>query len=561
MNSSTHNEQTKIAMNKSIFTKRVRSIIETTTITDPIFVFLGINEYIEIDEFKNEIYDYDTFLIDGNENTFNQIWFAQAINTLLQPFTGKVKHKILSYAQINYIGNYMSLDIFANRIVIIRDNLRSLLPLGKHDYIERSESENLEIRPEHMPVYMAEQRKIGDKFYYSYKSLVGNFKYVDLWKSKEPLSSHSSEADLYVIDSISDPFSIDCFVNSCLEDSNFCKKAVVKHNPKHPQDKILVTKLEILNSIRQEFGGEIFTLVEQAITESFTPSEETLALLKKYWGDGASFRNLSVYKNPAFDKTIISISQALIVETIIQEYNNARNGKYVKDLFLTAPTGAGKSLLFQLPAFYVSSNNDVTIVVSPLIALMKDQVGQIFEERGFEKVQYLNSELSLIDRDRIIQSCKNGEIDILYLSPELLLSYDISFFIGERKLGLLVVDEAHLITTWGRDFRVDYWFLGQYIDKMRKYHNFKFPMVAVTATAIYGGDNDMVFDSISSLYMHDPHVFIGEVKRNDISFLIDNHDKFKSNYDAEKEKETVAFIKNINELGFNTIGVCIDLYK
>lgn len=540
-------------MNKSIFTKRVRSIIETTTITDPIFVFLGINEYIEIDEFKNEIYDYDTFIIDGNENTFNQIWFAQAINTLLQPFTGEVKHKILSYAQISYIGNYMSLDIFANRLVVIRDNLRSLLPLGKQDYIERSESENLETRPEHMPVYMAEQRKIGDKFYYSYKSLVGNFKYVDLWKSREPLSSYSSEAELSVIDSISDPFSIDCFVNSCLEDGNFCKKAVVKHNPKHPQDKILVTKFEILNSILQEFGGEIFTLVEQAITESFTPSEETLALLKRYWGDGASFRNLSVYKNPAFDKTIISISQALIVETIIQEYNNARNGKYVKDLFLTAPTGAGKSLLFQLPAFYVSSNNDVTIVVSPLIALMKDQVGQIFEERGFEKVQYLNSELSLIDRDRIIQSCKNGEIDILYLSPELLLSYDISFFIGERKLGLLVVDEAHLITTWGRDFRVDYWFLGQYIDKMRKYHNFKFPMVAVTATAIYGGDNDMVFDSISSLYMHDPHVFIGEVKRNDISFLIDNHDKFKSNYDAEKEKETVAFIKNINELGFKSI--------
>lgn len=98
-------------MNKSIFTKRVRSIIDSTTIIDPIFVFIGINEYIEIDEFKDEIYDYDTFLIDGNENTFNQIWFAQAINTLLQPFTGEVKHKILSYAQISYIGNYMSLEI------------------------------------------------------------------------------------------------------------------------------------------------------------------------------------------------------------------------------------------------------------------------------------------------------------------------------------------------------------------------------------------------------------------------------------------------------------------
>ena len=536
---------------KRIFTDRVKSIIDSTSIKDPIFVFLGISEYVNIDEFKDNIFDYNSFLTDGNEDIFNQIWFAQAINSLIQPFTNG--YKILSYAQISYIGNYMPLDIFASRIIVIRDNFRSLLPLNKDNYIEQSQSENLETRPEGMPIYMAEQRKIGEKYFYSYKTLVGNFRYINLWDRKEQLTSSPSEADLLVIDTISDPFSIDRFVNSCIEDNDFNRRAAVKHNPKHPQDNILVDKLECLNSILKEFGGEIFTLVEPSITETFTPSEETLALLRRYWGESAYFRNLNVYKNPAFDKTIISISQALIVETIIDEYKNAKAGNYVKDLFLTAPTGAGKSLLFQLPAFYVSSHNDVTIVVSPLIALMKDQVVQIFENRGYEKVQYINSELSLIDRDRIIQSCKNGEIDILYLSPELLLSYDITFFIGERNLGLLVVDEAHLITTWGRDFRVDYWFLGQYIDKMRKYHDFKFPMVAVTATAIYGGDNDMVFDSISSLYMHDPHIFIGEVKRNDISFLIDNHDRFKSNYDSEKEKETVAFIKNINELGFKTI--------
>ena len=447
----------------------------------------------------------------------------------------------------------MPLDIFENRIIIIRDNFRSLLPLKQELYIEQSKSENLESRPDGMPIYMAEQRKIGDNFFYSYKTLVGNFRYVNIWDSTESLSTCTEEGDIHVIDTISDPYSIDTFVNHCLKDLDFSKKAIVKHNPKHPQDRLLLSKLENLNSILKEFGGEIYNLVEPSITEEFVPAEETVSLLKKYWGENASFRNLNVYKNPAFDKTIISISQGLIVETIIQEYKNAKEGRYVKDLFLTAPTGAGKSLLFQLPAFYVSSKKDVTIVVSPLIALMKDQVTQIFGSRGYEKVQYLNSELSLIDRDRIIDSCKNGEIDILYLSPELLLSYDISFFIGDRQLGLLVVDEAHLITTWGRDFRVDYWFLGQYVDKMRKFHDFKFPMVAVTATAIYGGDNDMVFDSISSLYMHDPHIFIGEVKRNDISFLIDNHDRYKSNYDAEKEKETVEFIKKVNELGFKTI--------
>ena len=62
-----------MGMNKSIFTKRVKSIIESTTINNPIFVFLGITEYIDLDEFKSGIYDYDTFLINGNENIFNQI--------------------------------------------------------------------------------------------------------------------------------------------------------------------------------------------------------------------------------------------------------------------------------------------------------------------------------------------------------------------------------------------------------------------------------------------------------------------------------------------------------
>lgn len=538
---------------KNIFTARVKSIIDKTTIKDPIFVFLGISEYIDINEFRENILDFNSFSVDGNESIFDQLWFAQTINALIQPAQAGIKYKILSYAQISYIGNYMPLDIFENRIIIIRDNFRSLLPLKQELYIEQSKSENLESRPDGMPIYMAEQRKIGDNFFYSYKTLVGNFRYVNIWDSTESLSTCTEEGDIHVIDTISDPYSIDTFVNHCLKDLDFSKKAIVKHNPKHPQDRLLLSKLENLNSILKEFGGEIYNLVEPSITEEFVPAEETVSLLKKYWGENASFRNLNVYKNPAFDKTIISISQGLIVETIIQEYKNAKEGRYVKDLFLTAPTGAGKSLLFQLPAFYVSSKKDVTIVVSPLIALMKDQVTQIFGSRGYEKVQYLNSELSLIDRDRIIDSCKNGEIDILYLSPELLLSYDISFFIGDRQLGLLVVDEAHLITTWGRDFRVDYWFLGQYVDKMRKFHDFKFPMVAVTATAIYGGDNDMVFDSISSLYMHDPHIFIGEVKRNDISFLIDNHDRYKSNYDAEKEKETVEFIKKVNELGFKTI--------
>ena len=271
-------------------------------------------------------------------------------------------------------------------------------------------------------------------------------------------------------------------------------------------------------------------------------------------GGGADFRYINVYDKPDYGNQITPISQGLIVDTIIEEFNVGRRGGMPRDVFITAPTGAGKSLLFQIPAFFAAEKGYMTIVVSPLKALMTDQVANLKGERGYSKVAFINSDLNFIDRESIIKQCKDGDIDILYLSPESLLSYDIHFFIGERKLGLLIIDEAHLITTWGRDFRVDYWFLGNHINKIRKYGNYTFPLVALTATAVYGGANDMVFDSISSLYMHDPHKFIGEVRRNDIEFVIDTHDDYPSGaYDLSKEDETVGFIRGIKELGCKTI--------
>jgi RecQ family ATP-dependent DNA helicase len=251
----------------------------------------------------------------------------------------------------------------------------------------------------------------------------------------------------------------------------------------------------------------------------------------------------------------INISQGKVVQTVIDEYENVRAGRTFRDIFLTAPTGAGKSLLFQLPAFYISKKGDVTIVISPLIALMKDQVNAIHQQRGFSKAAYLNSEISLLDRDRIIEQCQSGEIDVLYMAPELLMSYDIRHFIGERRIGLMVIDEAHLITTWGRDFRVDYWYLGNKIRKIRKYSEHSFPMIAVTATAVYGGEkNDMVFDTAEeSLMMHSPHYFIGRVKRDDIEFIISNYTSKAKDFDKHKLEQTTKTVTDINKLGFKTL--------
>jgi hypothetical protein len=152
-----------------------------------------------------------------------------------------------------------------------------------------------------------------------------------------------------------------------------------------------------------------------------------------------------------------------------------------------------------------------------------------------------------VDREKVIEHVKLGDIDVVYLSPELLLSYDISHFIGERKLGLVIIDEAHLVTTWGRDFRVDYWFLGNHLRKTRKYSGHDFVIMACTATAVFGGANDMVFDCMDSLYLKSPVYFIGSVTRRDIHFVIGREESPEKGYDSFKLKQTIQFCKSILE--------------
>lgn len=516
--------------------------------TNQIFVLLGQTELIDKTNLLDNITDVETFHLNGNEDLFDKNWFTSVFTKL----NSEKQFHLLSYAQFSYLINYIDSSFFKDRVVIIQDNLRQLFPISENEYLEESSDENIETRPEKIPIYQAEQIQIKDYFFYSVKTLNDEFTTINLFEETTKLIE-SNNSDFDNIDISSDQTALDFFLNSCILENNLQKNAIVKIYPKQPINSSIIKNIEKVNYVLNLFGGSLYLLKEEIIKEDYQVNQSTKDLLIKYWGEKAEFRGLKVYRNPDIGNQVSEISQGLIVETIIKEYENSKRNEKTRDLFLTAPTGAGKSLLFQLPAFYVSQNGDITIVISPLIALMKDQVNAIFTDRNFDKVAYLNSELSLIDRERVIENCQSGEIDILYMSPELFMSYDIKHFIGERKLGLLVIDEAHLITTWGRDFRVDYWFLGNHVRKVRKYHNLSFPMVAVTATAIYGGANDMVFDSIDSLVMHNPHVFIGQVKRSDITFAVNNHDRFSANYESNKLAQTVDFIKKINEVGLKTL--------
>lgn len=273
------------------------------------------------------------------------------------------------------------------------------------------------------------------------------------------------------------------------------------------------------------------------------PRQDLVDLLKRTWGYD-SFRNLRMYKDLSINHDVTEISQGSIIETVVQQAEHAYRGESdkVNNVLLTSPTGAGKSLLFQLSAICLAEKYGLlTIVVSPLVALMNDQVEGL---TGYEAVATLNSNKTAAEKESITNGVREGKFNILYLSPELLLSYSITSFIGERKLGLLVVDEAHTVTTWGRDFRVDYWFLGDYLRKARRVLKYPFPIFALTATAVWDptGKNDMVFDTIRSLNMDPCIKFIGVVKRTNITFEIEQS-KISKNYEDKRKELTIKRIR------------------
>lgn len=267
--------------------------------------------------------------------------------------------------------------------------------------------------------------------------------------------------------------------------------------------------------------------------------------LRQVWGFD-SFRDLEIYSDLVRDRSVKTISQGQVIESVVRQAECALGirKERMSNVLLTAPTGAGKSLLFQLAAIYLARKYQaLTIVVSPLVALMEDQVAHL--KTRYEGVAALNGNRTPQEKQDIIQGIQDGRIDLLYIAPELLLSYSLPTFTGTRPIGLLVVDEAHTVTTWGRDFRVDYWFLGSYLKSSMKHMGLKFPIFALTATAVWdpSGRNDMVFETINSLNMSPCTKYIGVVRRDDIGFDI-NNPSITSGYHQERINLTAQFVRD-----------------
>ncbi len=198
-----------------------------------------------------------------------------------------------------------------------------------------------------------------------------------------------------------------------------------------------------------------------------------------------------------------------------------------KDTIAILPTGMGKSLCYQLPAYAVKG---AVLIVSPLVALMEDQVA-IMKRNGEKRVVALNSFLSFSDKNRIM-----GELSLykfIFISPEMLLQKQVTALLQNIHLALIVVDEAHCISQWGFDFRPDYLRIGELFEGLDRPN-----VVALTATA----DDKVTADIIQYLQLKSPTIHRHSLDRPNITYSIVKVDNelLKTEWMKERVVDTVG---------------------
>lgn len=201
-----------------------------------------------------------------------------------------------------------------------------------------------------------------------------------------------------------------------------------------------------------------------------------------------------------------------------------------KDTFCLMPTGAGKSICYQIPAIIFQG---ITIVISPLISLMKDQVDNLIGN-GIKAI-YINSTQTIEDIKRILLEASIGEYKILYISPERLESRMFIDMIKDLHISQIAIDEAHCVSQWGHDFRKSYLEICNFIDTLKSR-----PVIsAFTATAT----KEVRDDSVKMLGLNNPYIYKGDINRENL------------NLNVLKEIDKLEMLKDIIRENYEQSGI------
>ncbi len=218
-----------------------------------------------------------------------------------------------------------------------------------------------------------------------------------------------------------------------------------------------------------------------------------------------------------------------------------------KSVLAVFPTGGGKSITFQVPALMSAENSKgLTIVISPLQSLMKDQVDNL-EKNGITEAVTINGLLDPIERAKSFERIEDGSASILYISPESLRSKTIERLILGRKVSRFVIDEAHCFSSWGQDFRVDYLYIADFIKLIQEKKNLEdgIPVSCFTATA-----KQKVIEDIQNYFSEklslNLEVFTSKASRNNLQYKVfekqNEEEKYLTARDLIEEKNCPTII-------------------
>ncbi|PPL02681.1 RecQ family ATP-dependent DNA helicase [Parapedobacter indicus] len=218
-----------------------------------------------------------------------------------------------------------------------------------------------------------------------------------------------------------------------------------------------------------------------------------------------------------------------------------------RSILAVFPTGGGKSITFQVPALMSGETSKaLTVVISPLQSLMKDQVDNL-ENVGITDAVTINGLLDTVERAKSFERVEDGSASMLYLSPESLRSRTIERLLLGRKIARFVIDEAHCFSSWGQDFRVDYLYIGDFIRSIQEKKNLEdgIPVSCFTATA-----KQKVIEDIRVYFSEklglDLELFTSTASRTNLRYQVfakgDDEEKYQAVRDLIEEKDCPTII-------------------